>query len=75
MGVRGASVPPAIMTSTDPSRMRRQACPSASLDEAQAVTTTEHGPKAWNLMATFPAASLEIIIGTNKGWIPLGPFS
>ena len=74
-GVSGASVPPAIITSTDPSRMSRHAWPRASLEEAHAVTTTEQGPNAWNLIATFPAASLEIIMGTNRGCIPLGPFS
>ncbi len=71
----GASVPPAIMTSVLPSLMRDQAWPMASLEEAHAVTTTEQGPKAWNLMATLPAASLEIIIGTKSGCIALGPLS
>ncbi len=39
----------------------------ASFEEAQAVTTTEQGPKAWYLMAMLPGASLAIIIGTKRG--------
>ncbi len=63
------------MMSAVPSRMMVKACPMASLEEAHAVTTTEQGPKALNLMATFAAASLEIIMGTNSGCIALGPRS
>ena len=44
----------------------------ASFEDAHAVTTTEHGPKALNLIATFAAASLEIIMGTKSGCIALG---
>ena len=39
------------------------------------MTTHRHGPKALRRMATLPGASLAIIMGTNRGWTDLGPFS
>ena len=74
-GVIPASVPPAIATSTRPSRIRRQASPMASLDDAQAVTTQKQGPLAWNRIAMLPATSFMIIMGTNSGCTALGPRS
>ena len=75
MGVMLASVPPATITSASPYWMARKASPMEWVPVAQAVTTLMHLPLSPNWMATFPAAILQIIRGTNRGSTRLGPFS
>ena len=43
-----ASTPPARNTSPDPNLIARNACPRASVDEAQPVETTWDGPRSPN---------------------------
>ena len=52
-----ASVPPAITTSARPARIRSSAKPSASVEDAHAVTTTCAWPFAPSAIDTLPAAS------------------
>ena len=41
----------------------------AFVDVAQAVTMSRQGPSAWCMIAMWPAAMLEIIVGMNNGEI------
>ena len=70
-----ASLPPATTTSARPARMRSIAKPSASVEDAQAVVTTWHGPFAPSAMAMFPAPSLAISSGMARGERRSGPLS
>lgn len=58
IGAIGASVAPAIIMSTDPSRMRSQACPTASMPEVHPADTTALGPSAPAAQATSAAIEL-----------------
>ena len=62
-GVIAASVPPVSMMSAYPSRMWRNASPTALEPPAHAVTGQVHMPLKPNSMATSPAAMLEIPMG------------
>ena len=51
--------------------MARKASPMQWEELAQAVTMSRQGPWAWCLMAIWPAAMFEIIVGMNSGEIHL----
>ncbi|MMZ69347.1 hypothetical protein D1872_321700 [compost metagenome] len=72
-GCTAASVPPAIITSASPLRIRRNASPIAVLPIEQAVTGDKVGPIAPYRMLICAAAILEIIIGTRLGLTRPGP--
>jgi hypothetical protein len=55
-GLTDASVPPAIIRSASPWRMRRKASATAWAPLAHAVETAVLGPFSWCRMATLPAA-------------------
>src|SRR5699024_11922980 len=61
------SAPPATHTSASPYWIARNASPMEWVLLAHAVTTLVHFPFAPRSMATFPAAILAIIIGTEIG--------
>ena len=63
MGVNAASAPPASMTSTCPSRKRRNACSIAWFAEAQAVEMVTFGPCKPKSIEIAPDAAL----GMNAG--------
>ena len=63
----GASLPPAIITSTWPEAMRSAASPIATADDEQAVEYVRFGPvKPWS-MPIHAAAALFIAISTLNG--------
>ena len=70
-----ASVPPAITTSARPARIMSSDTPSASVEEAHAVTTTWAGPFAPSVIETLPAASFAISSGMARGERRSGPRS
>ena len=61
--------------SARPARIMSSAMPIASVDDAQAVVITWHGPFAPSAMAMLPAPSLAISSGMAKGESLSGPFS
>ena len=67
IGVIGTSVPPAITTSDDPSRMRRTPSPIAFVPAAHAVAMQSAGPVQPNCIEITPAVAFGIIIGTKNG--------
>ena len=69
-----ASVPPATITSASPTWMDLYASPIDCVPVAHAVTTLILFPRRPNAIETFPAAMLEIIIGTANGFTLFGPF-
>ena len=69
------SVPPANITSASPYWIARSASPIQLVPVAQAVTTLVHFPFSPSWMEMFPAAILEIIRGTIRGFTRFGPFS
>ena len=72
-GTIGASAPPAIATSTIPSRIIRAASPTEWAPEAHAVETASVGPVIPCFRAMNPAAMLTSDMGAAKGETPLNP--
>ncbi len=69
------SVPPAIMASASPVRIRRKASPMEWVPVAHAVTAQELGPFAPVFIETCPEARFIITMGMKNGVILSGPFS
>ena len=68
-----ASTPPAIIRSASPRRIVSQASPRAWPPLAQADTVAKLGPMAPVAMATCPAPTFAMPIGTKNGEIRSGP--
>jgi hypothetical protein len=63
-GVKGASLPPANITSASPRRIARKASPTATADEEQAVEKVSVGPDSPCSSAIQEAAALFMDIST-----------